>query len=281
MCSSDLGNGHDSDNRVNLDANHVTRVDQTNTANVLNNVKVDSNTGHNSANSNTDGDVSISSGGSNSTVGVQNAVNSNVATESGAGAGGNTSVSLKGNGEGSDNSADVTLGSANFLNQANDANVANWVSSSSNTGGNRADSNTDGNVSLSTGSARDNVTVGNTANFNGADLSDCGCVTGLDATISGNGHESDNNIDFVSDNNASVLDQGNLFDGQNHVFGNSKTGHNTASSNTDGSNFLSTGGSNDTTTVSNQANSNVIGNASMGSSSSFWAAFLAWAHMSS
>lgn len=275
------GNGHESDNSVDLHSNHASVVNQTNEANVLNNVSVDSNTGHNSASSNTNGDNGISTGGSNATVGVTNALNSNVVTESGSGNGGNVTVNLSGNGEASDNNADVTLGSANFLTQANDAHVVNNVSAFSNTGGNDADSNTGGNTHVSTGTANDHVTVSNAANFNGADLSNCDCVTGLDATISGNGHESDNNINFSSNENSNVLDQGNLFDGLNHVFGHSKTGWNSASSDTDGSTFLSTGGSNDTTTVSNQANSNVIGGSSMSNSSFSWSALMAWmtAHM--
>ncbi len=71
------GNGADSNNRVNVSSRNTTTISQENNANISNNVRVNSNTGGNTANKNTGGDVSIRTGNSNVSVNVSNKANSN------------------------------------------------------------------------------------------------------------------------------------------------------------------------------------------------------------
>lgn len=71
-------NGAGSSNKIITGASCVTKVKQTNISNIYNGVHVGSNTGGNSANRNTGGDVNVISGDTNTNVTVNNAVGSNI-----------------------------------------------------------------------------------------------------------------------------------------------------------------------------------------------------------
>ncbi|HSX57960.1 MAG TPA: CHRD domain-containing protein [Candidatus Saccharimonadales bacterium] len=85
------GNGADSNNRVNFTSRNTTTIRQTNNADISNNIHVISNTGGNTANKNTGGDVSIRTGNSNVDVNVSNRANSNVVFGFGGSSSGNFS----------------------------------------------------------------------------------------------------------------------------------------------------------------------------------------------
>src|SRR5688572_8002304 len=70
------GNGSDSDNTLNLGSTSSTVVTQSNTANISNNVQVNADTGGNDAEDNTGGDVAVTTGDSDVSVGISNTANS-------------------------------------------------------------------------------------------------------------------------------------------------------------------------------------------------------------
>lgn len=72
------GNGDHSNNSVTMTATCVTTLNQSNVASVVNDIHVDSGTGGNTANHNTNTDVNQTNGDSNVDVTVTNVLNSNV-----------------------------------------------------------------------------------------------------------------------------------------------------------------------------------------------------------
>ena len=133
FASTDLtitGNGSNSDSDVNVTKTNNTVVTQNNTANVNNNVKVDANTGGNSASDNTGGDVKVRTGDANTDVTVKNMLNSNSADVANCGGcGEDVDVEISGNGTHSDNKADLDFKNNVELFQTNNADVKNiiWV----------------------------------------------------------------------------------------------------------------------------------------------------------
>jgi len=264
------GNGTGSDNSVALNNSNSTTLFQTNVANVDNHVDVDAHTGHNSADNNTGGNVTLRSGDANTSVALSTAANANSATFGGNGAGsanhGTVNALISGNGSFSDNAIALDMGNDVLLTQANVADITNDVDVDAHTGGNSADDNTGGNVALRSGNANADVTVDNLVNFNGADLDNCACLTDLNAKIAGNGTESENAIAFGGDNalTAFQTNDSNL-DNTADVTG--KTGYNSSDANT-GSVFgndpaLLSGNSNSTFELSNAGNQNTLGQSSL------------------
>jgi hypothetical protein len=265
------GNGEDSTNNATVNNTNGVFVQQANDANISNDVKSDAQTGGNDATSNTGGDTTIHTGDANTTTNVGNAANANIATvgdDSGDGDGnGGSSVTISGNGEDSGNTVGLNQNSAVVLTQANAADFDNHVDSKSETGGNSANGDTDGNVTVTTGAANQGTTVDNAANFNSADL-DCGCATdGVGADIDTNGEGSWNSI-FANLNDAVAPSQANEQAFDNGVNGNSKTGGNSSNSNTGGSQWsgssaVNTGASTSNTTVNNAGDVNNLGSSSV------------------
>ena len=190
------GNGSDSDNNVWLDLNTETDVFQTNEADVKNLVWADAKTGDNEAEDNTGGSVSIKTGIADVTVDLATTANANSATIGGGSPSGSLSARILGNGSDSENEIDLELASAVLLEQANEADILNKVDVDAETGDNEADDNTGGETDIETGNATVDVSVDNMVNFNWADV-ECGCL--LDdilAKISGNGTDSENEIEL-------------------------------------------------------------------------------------
>lgn len=75
-------------------------------------------------------------------------------------------VHVSGNGSGSDNTVRVSHRHSMSVSQSNSANINNSVHVSSNTGGNDANYNTDGESTIHTGNANTRVGIFNFANFN-------------------------------------------------------------------------------------------------------------------
>lgn len=250
------GNGSDSNSTVNVAATQQTVVTQNNTANVYNNVNTTANSGNNEANKNTGGDVSIDTGNASTNTSVSNSLNQNTANVGCNCGSGNTTVNVSGNGAGSDNNANLTLGNTNVLTQNNVANVKNNVNSKTNSGGNEAEKNTGGNVSIDTGDAVSNTHVSTTANSNFANFGGGNGGAGtLSVRIVGNGADSDNSVKVYAAE-TTVLAQANIADVKNNVNSTANSGDNEAEKNTGGDVFIDTGMATSEVSVDNSVNFN-------------------------
>ena len=255
------GNGASSDNDAKVDMTGDTTVVQNNSATISNSVSSSSNTGDNKANQNTGGDVLISTGDADASADVTTTANANWAQVGGNGQTGSLSARILGNGFGSDNDIKLKLDDDTTLVQNNDAYVYNKVDADADTGHNKANQNTGGDVLILTGDATADVSVDNLVNFNWADVN-CGCTVDLLAKVAGNGAESDNDIKVKLDNDKSVF-QDNLAYLDNYVDADADTGHNKAKQNTgpvgDDPTTIWTGDSWSSTDVSNTGNANSFG----------------------
>jgi hypothetical protein len=291
-CESDTdvlisGNGSDSDNNVDLNNARSTELYQTNAAQIRNNVDVDADTGDNSADDNTGGDVSLRTGDASTMVVLKTQANANVASIGGNGGGGSLSAWITGNGTDSDN--DITIDNANdtLLTQANAADVYNRVDVDADTGDNSADDNTGGDVSLETGDADAFVRVDNAVNFNSADLG-CGCEMDLLAKISGNGSDSESDIDLTLGGELEAF-QNNAADLDNHLkhidldTGYNSTDDNTGEVDEASDPSLETGDAVADVRVNNEGNLNTYGSGDSPFEFDFdWNGMMGWflAHMS-
>ena len=250
------GNGSDSDSEVKFEQENEVKVEQSNYAEVLNDVQVYSNTGDNEAEDNTGGPVEIETGDAETNVTVSNTLNSNFAQVDSC-CTGDVEAKITGNGTDSDNDIDLELENEVKVNQYNDALVLNYVEAKSETGDNEAEDNTGGDVSIKTGDAKTTVAVSTTANSNSAWVTGDGEGDGgsLSAIISGNGSDSDNEIELELENETE-LDQSNYADILNDVYVKSETGENEAEDNTGGEVEIETGDAGADVTVDNMVNFN-------------------------
>lgn len=279
------GNGSESDNNVKLNTGSNTAVYQTNDSHVKNNVDNTASTGKNSADKNTGGSVSITTGDAGAGTSITNGGNVNSALVSGSGDQGGVSAVISGNGEGTDNKIALGLGHSVLLVQNNSAKIDNNVSTEAKTGKNSADKNTGGGADITTGDALAQVMVDNAVNFNVADVN-CGCLLDVFAKVAGNGEGSENTIkanigdaqNVFQDNSCGYGQIGDLpliIDGHfghhshdcltNNVDAFAGTGYNKVHENTGdpGSDpSVSTGDSDVLIDVSNSGNTNVFGQAS-------------------
>lgn len=271
-------NGSDSTNKLYLDAAASTFVTQNNNAYVYNDVDVDLDTGNNKANDNTGGNVSIDTGNAKADgVTISNAVNRNVA-QVGGGNGGSVWVEISGNGSDSYNKADVDLTHSNVITQNNNANIENDVYVWANSGHNKANDNTGGDVTIDTGNADVDVDIDNMANFNAADVDNCGCLVDLTVKIKENGSDSRNKANVTLASSLFVTQNNNFScggeyeewgerngDGCANVEVESDTGYNKANDNTDADDpSIDTGNAGADVSVNNVANSNVLGDVDLG-----------------
>lgn len=262
------GNGSDSENEIELELENEVKVLQLNDALVINNVDAESETGENEAEDNTGGSVKIETGNASTTVSVSNAANSNSAWVSGGnGSGGSLSAIISGNGSDSDNEIELELENETEVNQTNLADIQNDVKVEAETGDNEAEDNTGGDVEISTGDATADVTVDNLVNFNWADIDGCGCLSEILAKVSGNGANSENEIEAeleteLTANQLNDFDcKGDITDACADVDAELSTGDNEAEGNTQGGEdpTIETGDADATVEVNNSGNSNVFG----------------------
>ena len=165
-----------------------------------------------------------------------------------------TSLTITGNG--SDSNSDINVSFNNDVNvdQNNDADINNDINIEQETGENDANDNTGGDVNVTTGNTTANVDVLNVANKNQASVEQC-CLNNVDVNISGNGTNSDNNVDLNLDNDVDI-DQDNDADIDNDVNVEQETGENDANDNTGGDVAVLTGDTNATVEVDNLVNFN-------------------------
>ena len=153
------GNGHKSDNTVKVKNVQKNTVSQSNTSAVINVTAVLQNTGGNKANGNTGGNTGITTGNTKSTVTNTTMTGGNVAHVDSCGcADSDTVVTVKKNGSKSDNKVTVKNKNVSTVSQSNEAFVMNGTLVGQNTGMNKANHNTDGDVSVSTGNTHSDVT---------------------------------------------------------------------------------------------------------------------------
>ena len=163
-------------------------------------------------------------------------------------------VQITGNGYNSDTDVDVDQSNSVDVDQNNDADINNDINIEQETGENDANDNTGGDVNVTTGNTTANVDVLNVANKNQASVEQC-CLNNVDVNISGNGTNSDNNVDLNLDNDVDI-DQDNDADIDNDVNVEQETGENDANDNTGGSVSINTGNTDATVTLSTVANAN-------------------------
>lgn len=259
------GNGAYSTNNATVDQTSTTDLYQTNNATINNTVDVHTNSGKNDASFNTGGATSVNTGNAATGVSILNKANANVAMVGPLFGGSNgtsgLSAVISGNGAFSDNNIDLDVNHSNLVEQTNNADINNNVTAYTNSGKNDAGFNTGGDVAVRTGGAYTGVGIDNMANFNAADVSNCGCLTNLYAKIHGNGAFSDNSISADLNNDNNVF-QTNYADLNNYVDAHSNTGKNDASYNTGITNDdvrLRTGNAGFETLVNNAANKNLYG----------------------
>ena len=171
-----------------------------------------------------------------------------------------TSVDVAGNGAFSSNRANVSSNCSTDVSQNNTADISNNVNSSANTGGNHANFNTGGSVTIYTGNTSSDVNVSNTAGSNTANIGGMGCGNGYggaDISLTGNGAFSSNNASVTNWTRESWKQYNeNLF--RNEIYNNLKTGNNTADFNTGTDVIIQSGDANSTTNVNNTAGSNTL-----------------------
>ena len=84
-----------------------------------------------------------------------------------------TSVSITGNGTGSNNYVGVTETSSSNIDQSNTGIISNIINIFTSTGDNSSSGNTGSNSSTNTGNATSSVTVENDLNYNYAEVDNC------------------------------------------------------------------------------------------------------------
>jgi len=197
--AANAGNGADSTNFNNIDQSTLDQINQTNNANINNNLDLTAYTGKNTATDNISGDVSMTTGEANVVAQVLNIANTNIVGGTwwvvlvneagnwlGRIVGGSEGANYAGsegtefivnpdgtitaynaaNGAGSTNTNDLTTSSTNTTTQANNANITNNLTLSANTGANQSRDNVGGNTSITTGDANIVASVVNFLNNN-------------------------------------------------------------------------------------------------------------------
>jgi len=255
------GNGADSKTEVNMTTGTSTMVQQSNNAMVTNTVMSTTNSGGNTADKNTSGDVVVWTGDAMSQVNVANTLNSNSAVVACCDADG-VDVTVSGNGADSKNDVNVGDGEKKspadiLVNQANNAVVTNLVTADNSTGNNKANKNTNGDISVTSGDASSVIGISTVANKNSAFV---GGLSGGDSdssvVIEGNGADTKNNVDLEVGKDISVY-QGNSAWVTNMVSTDNKTGKNDALKNTGGDVEILTGDVAVVAGISNKLNFNV------------------------
>jgi hypothetical protein len=242
---ANTGNGVDSRNDSTVSSQNNTVVSQDNVSSITNSISVSSNTGDNDANRNTNGNVHIDTGDAATSVAIQNVANSNMAqVDACCDAGADVTVANEGNGDSSDNDAHLDKINNTALFQTNDAAVDNAVEVDANTGNNDANSNTGGDVAVSTGDALVGpLLIGNSLNSNQAALgSQAGHGNGGAVTLAniGNGVDTNNDTTAYFEDNTAALQNNSAWVG-NYVGVTTNTGDNDANRNTNGDVYIDTG----------------------------------------
>ena len=137
-------------------------------------------------------------------------------------------IEVSGNGSGSTNEVATQVSTQTVVQQTNEADVTNAVTTDANTGGNTASENTGGSTSIETGDVAQNVSIETAANTSSVETPCCASET--DISISGNGEGSQNSVDLTKTQETNITINQDA-DVLNKVNGNANTGNNTANDN--------------------------------------------------
>lgn len=153
------GNGAGSNNTIEVSNSNSTGVIQKNDVEVITEVVSVANTGGNTANSNTGGDVTIDTGKASSTVNVTVSGGSNKATVEPCPCDNTQSAEISGNGAKSKNKIKQNDSNKTFVGQFNSVGIGTGVLSKAKTGKNTANKNTGGSTGITTDNSTSNVDV--------------------------------------------------------------------------------------------------------------------------
>lgn len=223
------GNGSGSTNEISVQQETTTTVTQENTAEVVNNVDVNADTGNNEASANTGSDTNISTGDIDITSNVNNeGLNQSSVGDLGC-CQGSTDINISGNGAKSDNLVAYNNSSNTNVNVNNSANITNNVNGSANTGNNKANYNS-GSVKIATGDITviDNINNKSVNNYSVSVANNSG--RSITVSVKDNGTFSDNIVVINNENNVSVNIQSNA-NLENNSQWDLNTGNNEASGN--------------------------------------------------
>ncbi|MBI2031181.1 MAG: hypothetical protein HYT08_01065 [Candidatus Levybacteria bacterium] len=244
------GNGSSSNNTVEANVSTTTTVEQSNEAQITNNVDANADTGNNNASSNT-GDANIQTGSIDSTTNINNQnINQNTAVVDGCGCGSGVNVKIDGNGVNSANSINLNISNIANVNQQNSANITNNVNVSANTGRNDTNFN-NGDITIKTGNIATLIDILN-KNINQNFDSHLVGSSGVSVSVSGNGDYSINQISLLF-NSIFNYETRNIAEIINNVIVDANTGENIANKN-NGSVLIATG---DIVSVVNIGNENI------------------------
>lgn len=168
-----------------------------------------------------------------------------------------TSITVTGNGAGSNNGVDVNQSQSTEVTQNSKTNAAVILSLGANSGKNKANSNTGGDVSIGTGNASNTALVSVAGGGNTLVADNCGCHTGDSfVDISGNGADTYNAVKLKKSLTNTVLQKSKT----NATIGadlKANTGKNKAKKNTGSGVSVSTGASDNTIEVVVEGGSNL------------------------
>lgn len=235
------GNGAESENEVVVSNDTQTDVQQSNDANITNNISTSSNTGGNTASGNTDGNTVIRTGDAVQQTEVKNEVNHSVVEQNNCCQSSNTNITVSNNGAFSYNEANVRSSNTTNVNVYQNANVVNNIDTYANTGNNKASYNTDGDTVIKTGDIAAIHKVKNgPINLSYISLPAAQNSKSQYLAIFGNGFGSWNTIDLDEANETSI-NVVNVANVLNDLKQNYSTGDNKAKFNTDGDTAILTG----------------------------------------
>lgn len=162
-----------------------------------------------------------------------------------------STVKVKHNGYKSHNKVKISNENKSNVKQENETAVVNLVGVLQNTGGNKANKNTKGTVSVNSGSATSNVTTKTTTGGNQLDQLPCDVCNEENnndkVVIKGNGSQSHNHVNITNTSSSSVT-QSNATLVVNGVLVGQNTGLNSASQNTGGDVDVDSGNASSTVT---------------------------------
>lgn len=169
-----------------------------------------------------------------------------------------TDIDVIGNGAGSLNTVDVSSSHDTVVGQSNVTEVDASVYSTAHTGANKANGNTDADVSIDTGDATSTATVSVGGSANVAHVSPCGCPPDhIHVTVSGNGEGSTNTVTTSVSSTLAAL-QSNFTGVSAYVKSKAKTGKNKANNNTGGTVGITTGDATSTSGVTVSGSTNTF-----------------------
>lgn len=170
-----------------------------------------------------------------------------------------TTIDISGNGNNSNNTANVVNNNTLNVVQSNNMVVNFTINSSADTGKNKANNNTGGDVAISTGNAKSKVSVDVVGGSNTINLDGCLCngTTNDTVNVTDNGNGTTNNAK-VKNKKATNLVQGSNVVVSGSVDSKAKTGKNKANNNTNGTANVTTKNSKSKVTVNVTAPDNTV-----------------------